>query len=120
MVQYQVQFKPVNPINNKPITNESAWDGSGSTTAAHDYDCILYYDRTSWSTGFSQIPMNYIPNTNLKKIPHIVWCVFSVVDTVKQAIKIAKPLMQEYGIDNVQIVKVVPASTEIIFESNNG
>lgn len=118
MVKYQVQFKPINTANNSPITNTSAWSGVGSSTAAGDYDCALYYTRTSWPTDSDSIWRynGWVPAANFRKIPHSVWAVFSVADTIKQAMKIAKPLMQQYGVDNVQIVQVVPASTEIVFE----
>lgn len=118
MVKYQVQFKPINPTNNSPMTNKGNWTGIASSTAAVDYNCVLYYARTSWpqdsyNTG---LLTNWIPSASIKRIPHAMWAVFSVVDTIKQAMKIAKPLIQQYGVDNVQIVQVVPASTEIVFE----
>lgn len=118
MVKYQVQFKPINTITKSPMTNAGNWSGINSSTAAADYDCVLYYTRTSWPTDSYSIGIHngWIPSTSLKNIPHSMWAVYSVVDTIKQAMKIAKPLIQQYGVDNVQIVQVVPASTEIVFE----
>lgn len=119
MVKYQVQFKPINPVTKAPMTNNNVWSGASSSTAANDYDCILYFNRTVWATDQSDATryrVGWVSVGDLKNVPHAVWAVFAVVDTIKQAMKIAKPLMQQYGVDNVQIVQVVPASTEIVFE----
>ena len=114
MVKYQIQFKPVNPINNKPMTNESAFVGGFGDTTTVDYDSILMYVKTNFPTSGSTA--GWVNPIELQNITHPVWCVYAVVDTVKQAMKIAKPLMRKYGTESIQIVQVVPASTEIVFE----
>ena len=98
MVKYQVQFKPVNPITNSCMTNELP------NRSDQIYMCITP-DGASGTPSYS-------------KIPYAVWAIYTVVESVKKAMLIAKPLIQEYGINNVQIVKVVPASTEIVFEED--
>ena len=116
MVKYQVQFKPINPVNNSPMQNENTYVGYDSTTANNDYDCVLMYVRKEWTAIDLDYHRGYVPHASYKNITHPVWCVYAQVDTVKQAMKIAKPMIQKYGTQNVQIVQVVPASTEIVFE----
>lgn len=117
MVQYQVQFKPIHPVSNNPITNNSEFSGVGSYSTSTDYDSILMYTRTSWPAGDDLYRFNgWIPSGNIQKIPYKTWCIYSIVDSVKEAMIVAKPLIQEYGVDNVQICKVVPTSTQIVFE----
>ena len=116
MVKYQVQFKPINPVNNQPMTNSYTFSGGYGNTTTQDYDSVLMYIKSSFPTTGSTA--GFISPSELRNIPHAVWCVYSTVNTVKQAMTIAKPLIQEYGINNVQIVKVVPASTEIVFEED--
>lgn len=118
MVNYQVQFKPINSVNNKVITNESIFSGLDSTTINADYDVVLMYTRTSWPTNQVELSQKagYVPAASLKKVDYSVWCIYSVVESVKEAMATAKPLIQEYGVDNVQICKVVPTSTQIVFE----
>lgn len=120
MVKYQVQFKPINPINNNPITNTSVFSANDSTTVNTDYDCLLMYTRTSWPTDPTTLGQTrgYIPLACIKQLVYPTWCVYTQVESVKQAMAIAKPLMQEYGLGNVQICKVVPTSTTIVFEEN--
>ena len=114
MVKYQVQFKPINPVSNTPMQNEKTFVGARSTYANNDYDCVLMYTKTAFETTGPHT--NCIYPRELQNITHPVWCVYAQVDTVKQAMKIAKPMIQKYGTQNVQIVQVVPASTEIVFE----
>ena len=97
MVKYQVQFKPVNPTTNSCMTNELP------NRSDQIYMCTT-------PDGAS--------HPSYSKIPYAVWAIYTVVESVKKAMLIAKPLIQEYGINNVQIVKVVPASTEIVFEED--
>lgn len=118
MVQYQIQFKPINPVNNSPITNQKIFRGATSNTSSEDYDCMLMFIKTNFPTQGTDVGKIY--PSELMNVPHDVWCIYAIADSVKQAIIISKPLMQEYGVSNVQIVKVVPASTEIVFEENNG
>lgn len=98
MVKYQVQFKPVNPTTNSCMTNELP------NRSDKIYMCTTP-DGASGTPAYGQIP-------------YAVWAIYTVVESVKKAMLIAKPLIQEYGINNVQIVKVVPASTEIVFEED--
>ena len=114
MVKYQIQFKPVNPINNKPMTNESTFVGGFGDTTTVDYDSVLMYVKTKFPTIGPTA--GWVNTKELQNVTHPVWCVYATVDTVKQAMKIAKPLMRKYGTESIQIVQVVPASTEIVFE----
>ena len=98
MVKYQVQFKPVNPTTNSCMTNELP------NRSDHIYMCTT--------------PDGAPGQPSYSTIPYAVWAIYTVVESVKKAMLIAKPLIQEYGINNVQIVKVVPASTEIVFEED--
>ena len=116
MVKFQVQIKPINPVNKKPITNNSVFHGGYGNTTSSDYDCILMYTKTNFPTTGSTA--GWINPSELKVIPHSMWAVYAQVTTIKKAMEIAKPLMQVYGVSNVQIVQVVPASTEIVFEEN--
>ena len=114
MVKYQVQIKPINPITKSAMTNSVTFSGSTANTSSADYDCVLMYTKTNFPTSGSTT--GWINPSELKNINHPVWCAYSTVDTVKKAMEIAKPLIQLYGLNNVQIVQVVPASTEIVFE----
>lgn len=110
MVRYQVQYKPVNPITNNPVTNTtlSVWNGSTTTTGGFNpnYDMILMFIGTNGCNGAS----------DLKRIENDVWAVYAVKESIKSAMKVAKPLIQEYGIENVQICKVVQANVDIVFQ----
>lgn len=112
MVKYQVQYKPINPITNTSVTNTTlgTWDGNVSTTGGFNpnYDMALMFIKTA-TTGVPQI-------TDFKRIESEIWAVYAVKDSIKAAMKVAKLLIQEYGIENVQICKVVQANIDIIFE----
>lgn len=111
MVKYQIQFKPIHPGTNKPITNSNTYSGGSLTSLALDYDCILAYTRVS-TTG------NMSPSADIKQIPQEIWAVYGSYTSVKEAMKIAKPLISKYGIDNVQICKIAPSSIQIVFEED--
>ena len=102
MVKYQIQFKPVNPTTNSCMTNQTV--GTNVNRSDKIYMCTTA-DGASGTPAYAQIQS-------------VIWSVYAVVESVKKAMIIAKPLIQEYGIGNVQIVKVVPASTEIVFEED--
>ena len=112
MVKYQVQYKPINPVTNTPVTNTtlSEWDGKVNTTGGFNpnHDMALMYTKTN--------PQGNIAVNDFKRIDGEVWAVFAVKESIKAAMKVAKPLIQEYGVDNVQICKVVQANIDIIFE----
>lgn len=98
MVQYQIQLKPVEKDTNICITKD--------TKDTTDTAVCICKNPTNLTGNWKRIEQKLITD---------VWTVYAVVDSVKAATAIAKPLMQEYGVDNVQICKVVPASTEIVF-----
>lgn len=110
MVRYQVQYKPINPITNNPATNTTlnTWNGSTTTTGGFNpnYDMMLMFIGTNGCSG---------PN-DFKRIDNEVWAVYAVKESIKSAMKEAKPLIQQYGIENVQICKVVQANIDIVFE----
>lgn len=112
MVKYQVQYKPVNPTTNNPATNTALedWDGVVTTTGGFNpnYDMALMFTRTDTTGTMSA--------ADFKRIDVEVWAVYAVKESVKAAMKVAKPLIQTYGIENVQICKVVQANIDIIFE----
>lgn len=114
MVSYQVQYKPVNPVTNSPVTNTSieSWDGSVLTTGGFNpnYDMALMFTRTATTGTMSA--------SDFKRIDNEIWAVYAVKESVKSAMKVAKPLIQEYGIENVQICKVVQANIDIVFEES--
>lgn len=121
MVLYQVQFKPINPTSQKSVTNLNEWKGGTQLTASSDYDCALMFTRKEWPTTSGSGSTNHtgcIENavTNLVKIPHEIWAVYANADSVKNAMKLAKPLISQYGAGNVQICKIAPSSIEIVFE----
>jgi hypothetical protein len=111
MVLYQVQYKPINPVTNNPVTNTtlSTWDGTVSTTGGFNpnYDMMLMFIGTA--SGSSASVASY------KRIENETWAVYCVKESIKAAMKVAKPLIEEYGIDNVQICKVVQANIDIVF-----
>jgi hypothetical protein len=112
MVKYQVQYKPINPVNNNPVTNRTLeeWDGAVLTTggANPNYDMALIYTKSNSSSSLQV--------TDFKRIESEIWAVYAVEESIKSAMKIAKSLIQQYGIDNVQICKVVQANVDIVFE----
>lgn len=112
MVKYQVQYKPINPVTDNPVTNTTLadWSGSVLTTGGFNpnYDMALMFTRTA-TTGTIQI-------SDFKRIESEVWAVYAVKESIKAAMKVAKPLIQQYGIENVQICKVVQANIDIVFE----
>ncbi|AGF59578.1 hypothetical protein B0P06_006040 [Clostridium saccharoperbutylacetonicum] len=114
MVKYQVQFKPINPVTKKPVTNTTLDDWTGAATSSTggyntNYDMALMFIKPLNSTG------TIVP-TDFKKIDGDVWAVYAVKESIKAAMKTAKQLIQTYGIENVQICKVVQANVDIIFE----
>ena len=112
MVKYQVQYKPINPVTNTPVTNTtlSEWNGAVSSSGGFNpnHDMALMYIRTN--------PQAQIAAKHFTRTDGEVWAVFAVKESIKAAMKVAKPLIQEYGVDNVQICKVVQANIDIIFE----
>lgn len=112
MVKYQVQFRPINPATKAPMTNTNTWTGTANGIIS-DKDCILLYKKPSWPTTSVGSP---ILAADFEKIPHDVWAVYSHADSIKAAMVIAKPLISQYGVQNVQICKVAPASIDIVFQ----
>lgn len=117
MVKYQVQFKPINSATNNPVTNTTLDDWNPSSTGTgggvnSNYDMALMFIKPTNTTGA-------IAATDFKKINGEVWAVYAVKESIKAAMKIAKPLIQTYGIENVQICKVVQANVDIIFEEED-
>ena len=176
MIQYQVQYKPINPITNSPVTNKTSaqWNGTYDSigSANPNYDMMFMFVKTKAetvkvqsgkasiktdatitlnkftpsekyyaSTGSGSIPplttltgrtdtvitgevvsntevisSNGMITTDLKRIETDVWAVYCVKESIKAAMKASKPLIQQYGIENVQICKVVQANIEVVFE----
>lgn len=116
MVQYQVQYKPINPVTNNCVTNTTLtpWSGASSASGTTDprYDMALMYIKSGQQNG----NINY---NDFKRIDSEIWAVYAVVDSVKAAMRMAKPLIREYGNSNVQICKVAPSNIEIVFEEGN-
>lgn len=112
MVKYQIQFKPVNPVTKTCVTNTTlaSFDGSGITTSGGynpNYDMMFMFQKTS--SGSATV-------NDFVKVPQETWAIFAVAESIKGAMKIAKPLIQTYGVENVQICKVVQANIEVVFE----
>lgn len=115
MVLYQVQFKPINEFTKKAITNMGEWTGTGLRPPAlttNPTDCILAYEGNNGNRP----EHDEINVSNFKKVPHEIWAVYANADSVKNAMKLAKPLISQYGAQNVQICKIAPSSIEIVFE----
>lgn len=112
MVKYQVQYKPINPVNNNPVTNKTLEDWTGAVTtiagANPNYDMALMFVKQD--TGNIKIDKDF------QRIESEIWAVFAVKESVKSAMKVAKALIQKYGVENVQICKVVQANVDIVFE----
>lgn len=117
MVQYQVQYKPIHPKIFSPITNKTleSYNPTSSTTGSEKdpkYDMVFYCD----------IPLSAQPGTNANKKDEMlrlegeIWLVHSICPSLKGATSIAKKLVSTYGINNVQICKITPIATEIVFE----
>ena len=114
MVQYQIQFKPVHPVTNQGVTNKTLENWTGTVAAAGvtnpNYDMALMFMKTSSSA---------LTVNDFKRIDGEIWVTYAVSDSIKGAMKIAKPLIEQYGVDNVQICKVAPASVQIVFSESN-
>ena len=112
MVKYQVQYKPINPFTNNPVTNTALddWNGEVTTTGGlnPNYDMALMFIGSETTDTMSA--------ADFKRIYGETWAVYAVKESVKAAMKVAKSLIQTYGIENVQICKVVQANIDIIFE----
>lgn len=109
MVKYQIQYKPPHPVTGKPVTGRTDEEFTGnSDTTGTDYDMFFMYTRSSFG--------GYFGTGDIQKIEKECWAVYSNENSLKQAIVVARPLIARYGVDNVQICKVAPISTEIVFE----
>ena len=112
MTKYQVQYKPINETTNLPITNKTLelWSGSLNNNGGFNpqYDMILYFKKAIQSGGFSQ--------NDFVRVAGDVWVVYAETDSVKGAMVLAKPLIREYGIENVQVCKIAPCNIEVVFE----
>lgn len=114
MVQYQVQYKPINPITNNPATNLTLdnWTGVTTTGAASsnpNYDMLLMFCKAGTASGSLSV-------NDFKRVGAETWAVYCVKESIKSAMKVAKLLIEKYGIANVQICKVVQANIDIVFE----
>ena len=111
MVKYQIQYKPINPITNDCVTNTtlSPWTGATAISGANNpnYAMLLMFIRTS-QTGTLSV-------TDFKRVENETWAVYAVKDSIKEAMVVAKPLIRQYGVDNVQICKVISSDLNIIF-----
>lgn len=114
MSRYQVQYKPINPATNLPATNTttSSWDGNVPSYGgvSPNYDMTLMFVRKSTSGNLSR--------SDFIRIENETWAVYATVDSIKEAIILAKPLIKEYGTDNVQICKAISADTDLVFGDN--
>lgn len=114
MVQYQVQYKPIHPKIFSPITNRTLADyapGATVTTLDKDpkYDMVFYCEiPLSAQTGGK--------SDSMARLEGDIWVVYSIAPSLKSATTIAKKLVSTYGIDKVQICKITPISTDIVFE----
>lgn len=113
MVQYQVQYKPIHPKTLSSITNTTlenfVQDTASTLTTQMDpkYDMIFYCDTPK--TGSA-------PKDLFKRLEGDTWVVHSIVHSLKAATAIAKKLVSTYGINTVQICKITPIATDIVFE----
>lgn len=117
MVQYQVQYKPIHPKTFSSITNKTLakYDPTSTLVGTEKdpkYDMIFYCD----------IPLSAQPGTGTNKKDEMsrlegeIWVVHSLCHSLKAATSIAKKLIATYGLGTVQICKVTPISSEIVFE----
>ena len=112
MVRFQIQYKPIHPVTNAGVTNLTleTWNGSVSNMGSvnPNYDMLLMYVRTDSQSQLS--------TGHFVRVPSETWAVYSESDSIKGAMAIAKPLIKQYGISNVQICKIAPCDLEIVFE----
>lgn len=116
MVQYQIQYKMIHPKTFSPITNRTLATFKQDTPSAvpsgerdPKYD-MLFYCSDPRGTGGS------IATDKFERVPGEVWVLHSVQHSLKGATSVAKKLVATYGVDRVQICKVTPIATEIVFE----
>ena len=114
MVQYQIQYKPIHPKTFSPITNKTLaafkQDTPSNVASEKDpkYDMVFYCDIPA-STGGNSDDM-------FRRIEGEVWVLHSIHHSLKGATTVAKKLVATYGLDKVQICKITPISSEIVFE----
>lgn len=116
MVQYQIQYKMIHPKTFSPITNKSLANFKQDTVSAvpsgekdPKYDMFFYCSDPRTATGGVAVD-------KFERVQGEVWVVHSVQHSLKGATSVAKKLVSTYGIDKVQICKITPIATEIVFE----
>lgn len=113
MVRYQIQYKPINPATNNCVTNTTlnAWTGNTVSATGQtnpNYDMLLMFIKTSTNSAT-------LNASDFKRVESETWAVYAVKDSIKEAKIAAKPLIKKYGVDNVQICKIIQAGIEIVF-----
>ena len=138
-VQYQIQYKYINPITKNVITNTTtskyddlkflkSYSSSGSVAQAEDvieqssisndkFDMLFIYNgvetlsaKVSFGVGNTVIGEKFLRCNGQP------WFVASRVSSFQDALNIAKRLIKSIGKDNVQIVKVVPLDMKVEIE----
>ena len=138
-VQYQIQYKYINPITKNVITNTTtskyddlkflkSYSSEGSVTQAEDvmeqsaisndkFDMLFIYNGVeTLSAKVSFGGSNTVIGEKFLRCNGQPWFVASRVSSFQDALNIAKRLIKSIGKDNVQIVKVVPLDMKVEIE----
>lgn len=138
-VQYQIQYKYINPITKNVITNTTtskydelkflkSYSSGGSVTQAEDvmeqsaisndkFDMLFIYNGVeTLSAKVSFGGSNTVIGEKFLRCNGQPWFVASRVSSFQDALNIAKRLIKSIGKDNVQIVKVVPLDMKVEIE----
>lgn len=113
MVQYQIQYKPIHPKTFSPITNKTiaAFEQNKPSAVGSEkdpkYDMFFYCDHPSGAGN---------GDDKFLRVDGEVWVIHSIHPSLKGATSVAKKLVATYGIDKVQICKITPIASEIVFE----
>ena len=115
MVQYQVQYKPIHPKTFSSITNKTLakYDPTSNVIGTEKdvkYDMIFYCDVPLSAGGAGA------QHDKMERLEGEVWVVHSLCHSLKAATSIAKKLISTYGLGTVQICKVTPIASELVFE----
>ena len=143
-VQYQIQYKYINPITKNVITNTTtskyddlkflrSYSSSGSVAQAEDvieqssisndkFDMLFIYNGVETLSakvsfgGSNTVKSNTVIGEKFLRCNGQPWFVASRVSSFQDALNIAKRLIKSIGKDNVQIVKVVPLDMKVEIE----
>lgn len=122
MVNYQVQYKMIHPTQLSPVTNKTlveynASDSSRVNITDKDPKCdMIFYCHLPLSQH--QGNLNASSKDEMRRINQDYWLVYANCASLKQAQIVARKIGAIYGIENVQVCKLVPISSEILFEES--